>query len=156
LDIHVHTRGGLSALAPLDPDLIGVQAGVVALMDCGTFTVSSYRAFPSYIVPNAQTDMYALLLINDTTRANGRSPKSDKDLDLDRFARVIDENRSWLKGVKIILNTGFLEGMGTALCKAAVQLARDTGTRVMVPESPTVTRRESLAKPWTCSGRVTW
>lgn len=61
IDIHTHVFNGVNQ-GNLDPDIVGVYAGVTTLADTGTGS-STIRVFLKYVIPQCQTEIFSFVHI---------------------------------------------------------------------------------------------
>lgn len=131
VDIHVHVLSGFTRLGA-DPDLVGVYAGVTTIADAGSAGCNSWAGFVNYIIPKAKTELFAFLNVGSDGMVSFPEVTSERDIEVDRTVRVVSANREWIKGIKLRMTDPMLSLMGLEACKKAVQMARDSGTRLMV------------------------
>lgn len=131
IDIHTHVLSGFTRLGA-DPDLVGVYAGVTTMADAGSAGCNSWAGFAQHVLPKAQTEVYAFLNVGSNGMITFPEVVEPKDIDVDRTIRVINANKSWVKGVKLRMTDPMLTVMGLEAVRLAVKMARDTGTLMMV------------------------
>jgi len=131
IDLHTHVYDGFTRLG-VDPDLVGVYAGVTTLADAGTSGSHTFSGFPKYVLPNAQTEIFVFLNIGRTGLATSPEITDAKDIDLDSTIKVASENVPVVKGIKARMVSPALDNMGMEMPRMALKAARDTGGKFMV------------------------
>ncbi len=130
IDPHVHVYEGFTRLG-INPDLVGVQAGVTALADAGSCGAYTYQGFPVQVMPGIATDLFVFINIARMGLALNPEIESERDIDLDAAIQVVSENRGVVKGVKARMVSPALNIMGMEMPRMALRVARETGTRAM-------------------------
>jgi dihydroorotase len=157
IDLHAHvafgsgTRG-VSALG-LDPDLVGVYAGVTTLVDCGTTGAYNVGILPTHVLPRARTRVVCFLNIARHGLlyiGAGRSDVMDfEDVDRQAIANCVEANPGLVSGIKLRLVGPMVASQGEALVDLAKAVAKEHNLPLMVhvgdvhsesPRAPEVTR----------------
>ncbi|TAK21919.1 MAG: amidohydrolase/deacetylase family metallohydrolase [Chloroflexota bacterium] len=132
VDSHVHVYNHVSP-SSLDPDVIGVDQGVCAVVDAGSFGPQTADGFGEFIVKRAKTKVYGLC--NISRNGNSVNPGEGEVLGFlspSATAKSVEANRDWVVGVKARSSntaSGLLGAMSARLAKVA---ARESGVPLMV------------------------
>ncbi|MQF69065.1 amidohydrolase family protein [SAR202 cluster bacterium AD-804-J14_MRT_500m] len=147
IDVHAHMY--LPKKNPAHPDSAGVWGGVTTVADAGSSGPSNFAEFSDVVLDHAQTKVYSFLSI-----FHDRSvPATDlSHIDKHGVLRVAEENPEIVKGVKCLVTPRLLEALGLNHVKAATEVARDAGLKVMLhigdigPKNQTPTSPEIVRK----------
>ena len=131
IDVHIHVFDAITVNG-LDPDLVGVRAGVTTLVDAGTSGSATFGAFPRHIIPNAHTEIVPFLHICQTGLATIPDIIAEGSIDMDATQRVLDEHQGLIRGVKARMVTPALDIFGMEMPKLAKRAAREAGVKLMV------------------------
>lgn len=128
----MHTRvfNGVNQ-GDLDPDSVGVYAGVTTLADCGTGS-STIRTFPKYVLPQCRTEIFAFMHICQAGTLNLRELIAPDVINVDRAVQAIEDCRDLVCGVKTRMVAPLLEADGMDALRLAKQAAREGGVKLMV------------------------
>ena len=128
IDAHCHPAHGFAALGVPENEF-GINSGVTFLCDAGSAGAANFEAFRLLITDHAQTGMICFLNLAYAGLIKIPEIKSERDIDLDLSAQVIDENQDLIKGVKLRAIQSVAEGVGPK----AVEMAKDLAARFNLP-----------------------
>ena len=120
IDTHTHVyRGGTPPALGLDPDLIGVRAGVMTVLDAGSAGRNTFEGFPLYVIPNAHTEIVPFLHIGRSGQTQVPDIVGEASLDLESTANTIKSYPDLIRGLKIRMTGLTLELIETDLARRA-------------------------------------
>ncbi|MFQ5873572.1 MAG: amidohydrolase family protein [Dehalococcoidia bacterium] len=133
IDLHVHILHGIEAINnSIDPDRIGVYAGVTTVVDAGSAGCDIFNALPSYIIPQAHTEVLAFLNLGRTGLVTVPDIFSEHAISVDTTLRVVEQHKELVQGIKIRMVSPVWDILGMKLARTAKEVAGELGTRVMV------------------------
>ncbi len=131
VDTHTHVFN-LVKPSCLDADSIGVQQGVTAVIEAGSFGASNAAAFHEYVVKPAKTLVYGLLHISRF--GNMHDPGESEILSwlsIDDAVHAIQRNRSWIRGMKVRASNTAVGALGIMPVILAKKAATEAGVPLM-------------------------
>ena len=131
IDLHTHVYEGINQNG-INPDLAGIRSGVTTVLDAGSAGCYTFGGFPSYVVPNAKTNIFCMLHISRVGLAYQPDTSRREDIDLEETVSVIKANRPLIQGVKIRAVGPGVPRMGVEMVRLAKQAATEGGVRLMV------------------------
>ena len=131
IDLHVHVFDGINTNG-VDPDLIGVHAGVTTLVDAGSAGSATISGFPRHIIPNAHTEIIPFMHIAQTGLATRPDIFAEGSIDLEDTLRVADQYKGLIRGIKARMVSPALEIFGMEMPRLAKRAARESGIKLMV------------------------
>ncbi len=133
IDMHTHVFAGLNHFF-IDPDLVGVYAGVTTLVDAGSCGSSMFAAYPNHVIPSAKTEVIPFLNVtrNGLVTAPEVYAHDGGHLDLESTCRFVEQNSQAVGGLKTRMVPAMLEAFGADMPARVGQVARDTGKTLMV------------------------
>ena len=131
IDLHTHVYEGVNQNG-INPDLAGIRSGVTTVLDAGSAGCYTFGGFPSYVVPNAKTNIFCLLHISRVGLSYQPDTSRREDIDLEETVNVIKANRPLIQGVKIRAVGPGVPRMGVEMVRLAKQAATEGGVRLMV------------------------
>lgn len=134
IDLHTHIYYGVSNLG-LNPDLIGPKTGVTVLNDTGSAGEANFLGFKKYIIEPRDYPIYSFINLGSTglIKSNQISELNSLNMiDLDNLYQRIEENREFIKGVKLRASGVILQGMNSDIVKLAKEAAREVSLPLMV------------------------
>ena len=131
IDLHTHVYEGINQNG-INPDLAGVRSGVTTVLDAGSAGCYTFGGFPSYVVPNAKTNIFCMLHISRVGLSYQPDTSRREDIDLEETVSVIKANRPLIQGVKIRAVGPGVPRMGVEMVRLAKQAATEGGVRLMV------------------------
>lgn len=134
IDFHTHIFDGISNIG-LNPDEIGPKTGVSVLVDAGSAGEVTYQGFKKYIIEPRNYPIYALLNLSSIglIKANQISELDSMDkLDIDALVKCVEENRDYIKGIKLRASGVILRGWGFEIVKLAKKVSRETKLPLIV------------------------
>ena len=127
VDLHTHIYHGATDISLL-PDQIGMQTGVTCLVDCGSAGEANFEGFKRYIAETAQEKIFSFLNIGSIglVACNRVSELAlgYRSVDFDRTLKVIEENRSLIRGIKVRASQVITGDLGVECVRLAKKLAR--------------------------------
>ena len=154
IDLHTHIYEGMYH-SGVNPDLVGVRAGVTTLVDGGTSGCYTFGGFPRYVIPQTKTRIICMLHITRTGIMIQPELSRREDIDLDETIRVVNANKPLIQGIKLRAVGPAVPTMGVEMMHLAKKAANEAGVRLMVHigdpnagNGPTITREVlSLMEP---------
>ena len=131
IDLHTHVYEGINQNG-INPDLAGIRSGVTTVLDAGSAGCYTFGGFPSYVVPNAKTNIFCLLHISRVGLSYQPDTSRREDIDLEETVNVIKANKPLIQGVKIRAVGPGVPRMGVEMVRLAKQAATEGGVRLMV------------------------
>lgn len=134
IDLHTHIYYGVSNLG-VNPDLIGPKTGVTVLNDTGSAGEANFLGFKKYIIEPRDYPIYSFINLGSTglIKSNQISELNSLNMiDLDNLYQTIEENRDYIKGVKLRASGVILQGMNSDIVKLAKEVAREVSLPLMV------------------------
>ena len=131
IDLHTHVYEGVNQNG-INPDLAGIRSGVTTVLDAGSAGCYTFGGFPSYVVPNAKTNIFCMLHISRVGLSYQPDTSRREDIDLEETVNVIKANRPLIQGVKIRAVGPGVPRMGVEMVRLAKQAATEGGVRLMV------------------------
>ena len=134
IDIHTHVYNGVTDIA-INPDLIGPETGVTALVDAGSAGHITYPGFRNLIVNTYNYDIFSFLNLGSAgiIRANIIGDyETDEFIQTEETIRCAIENRDNIKGIKLRACSVVLKGRGIEIVKQASLVAREAALPLMV------------------------
>jgi dihydroorotase len=131
VDTHTHIFN-LFKPSSVDADSIGVEQGVVALFDAGSFGAANAAAFHEYVVKPARTLVFGLLHIS--RHGNMHEPGESEIvnwLNIDDAVKTIEANRVWIKGMKVRASASAVGALGIMPVVLAKTAASEAGVPLM-------------------------
>jgi dihydroorotase len=105
IDIHVHVYPGVANVA-IEPDRVGIERGVTALIDGGSSGATTFGGFKSYVVSRARTRVYALINISGPGMTVSNETAVLTYLNAGAAASAIEANRDVIVGIKVRMLAG--------------------------------------------------
>lgn len=134
IDLHTHIYYGVSNLG-LNPDLIGPKTGVTVLNDTGSAGEANFLGFKKYIIEPRDYPIFSFINLGSTglIKSNQISELNSLNMiDLQSLYQRIEENREYIKGVKLRASGVILQGMNSDIVKLAKEVAREVSLPLMV------------------------
>jgi len=134
IDLHTHIYYGVSNLG-VNPDLIGPKSGVSILVDAGSAGEINFLGFKKYIIQNKNYPIFSFINVGSTglMYANQISELDNlKKLNINRLIDCINNNKKYIKGLKIRASGVILRGWGAEIVKLAKKIAKEVNLPLMV------------------------
>ena len=131
IDIHCHVYAGVLNQG-VEPDLIGVRAGVTTLLDAGSAGAYTFGGFPRFILPSSRTQVLCMLHVARTGLSYMPEIRDRQDIDLEAMLRVAQAHPDLIQGFKVRAVGPAVKELGTEMVKLGRQAASETGSRLMV------------------------
>jgi dihydroorotase len=133
IDLHVHAYPGATTLG-VEPDSVGVQAGVPTIVDVGSTGAYSFEGFRRFVVEWAATRMFAFLNFSATGILKSSLAELGSPAHLDGAAalRVIHEHRDLIRGIKVRATRAATGPMGIDAIRQARQVAREAEVPLLI------------------------
>jgi len=135
IDTHAHVYEHVSGEFGLNPDAVGVKAGVTAVCDQGGPSPLTFGGFRKFIAEQADTDVYCFL---SSYLAGGLYGHRYVDLygptgiNVDAIASIVEPNRDIICGLKCHAEPGGFSRWGVKSLKKAKQASRKVGLPMYV------------------------
>jgi len=134
IDLHTHIFHLISNIG-LNPDDIGPKTGVSVLVDAGSAGEVNFNGFKEYIIKSRNYPVYSFINIGSTglMLANNLSElDSLKKIMIENLIECIENNRDYIKGVKLRASGVILRGLGFEIVKLAKKVAKEVDLPLMV------------------------
>lgn len=125
IDMHCHP--GAIDKGTLHPDEIGIHAGVTTLCEGGEAGAGNFHPLLEHEIRHSVTDMFCFLNFAVAGLAGFPQPEicQENDINPALTRQVVEENRAFIKGIKLRVIAPMAESMGMKVVEAAKQLASD-------------------------------
>jgi dihydroorotase len=131
IDLHCHPVAGFTFFG-VPPDEVGLTNGVTLLCDGGSAGPSNFETLRKFVIEPAQTDMLCFLNMSRTGFVKFPEIVTKHDIDVDDSKRVVEANRSLIRGIKIRASQPLAEGLGIKGIENSKKLAIDLRLPLMV------------------------
>jgi len=131
IDLHVHCSPIITKLG-VPPDEIGVSTGVSTIVDCGSTGYANFEGFKKFIIPQAKTDIFALLHVVPTGHAVQPENWGWYEANPEATLQTVEENRGLIKGIKMRAIGSVIEQQGVKAIKLAKKIANEAKLPLMV------------------------
>ncbi|MBM3945315.1 MAG: amidohydrolase family protein [SAR202 cluster bacterium] len=146
IDLHCHVYKGVNNHG-VEPDLVGVRAGVTTLVDGGSAGHANFGGWAEHVIPSAKTRILPFIHIGKNGLSTMPELQTRSDIEVAETVSVIKANRPLVQGVKIRAIGPTVPVLGLDIVKLALQAATEGGVRLMVHigdfyiKEPTLTRQ---------------
>ncbi len=127
VDMHTHIYYGATDLS-LHPEQIGMKTGVTCLVDCGSAGEANFEGFKRYIAESADEKVFSFLNIGSIglVACNRVSElvMGYRSVDLERTIKVIEENRSLIRGIKLRASQVITGDLGIECVRLAKKISK--------------------------------
>lgn len=134
IDLHTHIYYGVSDLG-VEPNIVGPATGVSVLVDAGSAGDKTFVGFREYIIKQHAFPIYAFINVGSIGLVWGNHI-SELDtlekIDLDRLMECIEQNRAYIKGVKLRASGVILRGWGHEIVKIGRKVAEEAELPLIV------------------------
>ena len=131
IDVHAHCPAKLSPTG-LDPEVVGVRAGVTTVVEAGTTGSHNFAGLRNYVLPNSRTRIICLLNIARTGLSVIPEIRTRDDIDLDATIRALRDDPSIFHGIKLRAIGPAVSSMGLDLVRIAKRAAIEVDGLFMV------------------------
>ena len=131
IDLHVHVFDGFS-INGVNPDLVGVRAGVTTLVDAGSAGCATIGGFPRHIIPNCHTEIIPFMDLCQTGNITRPYILTKESIDLEGMHQAVEQHQGLIGGIKVRMVSPALETLGMEMPRLGKQAARDNGIKLMV------------------------
>ena len=100
IDLHSHVYEHGTPLG-VNPDRVGIEAGVTTIVDCGTTGAAMFPGFRRFVIDGARTRIYALLNISTAGCCTDEIYLDPRLIDINAARAVIEEHRDLILGLKV-------------------------------------------------------
>ncbi|MGC4105506.1 MAG: amidohydrolase/deacetylase family metallohydrolase [Thermomicrobiales bacterium] len=131
VDLHTHVYWGATFWG-IEPDPIAARSGVTTWLDVGSAGGYSFPGFREWIVNGSMAKVYALLNLSSIGLIAPTWELTNPDYwDIGLAARVVEENRDVILGIKARIDCNTTRGVGIAPLEKARELADTVGLPLM-------------------------
>ena len=132
IDLHSHVYEHGTPLG-VNSDLVGIEAGVTTVVDCGTAGAAMFPGFRKFVIEGARTRIYALLNISTAGCCTDEIYLDPRLINVDAARAVIEEHRDLILGLKVRVR-GRHEDLehDISVMTTARELADETGIPIMM------------------------
>jgi dihydroorotase len=125
IDHHVHCFDHFTDFG-IGPDRVGMDMGIVAVVDQGTVGNSTFYGFKNFVVKRATTDVFCYLAINMGGDPQGRllDFHGPETVNAKGTIKVCLENRDIIRGIKAHAELGVYSHWGTQTLEMAKEVAK--------------------------------
>ncbi len=134
VDMHTHVFDGICDIA-VEADRIGPRQGVTTLVDAGSAGHITYPGFRKYVIDSHPYEIFSFLNLGSAgiIRTNVIGDyETDDFIQPEETIKCINENRDFIKGVKVRACCVVLKGRDVEVVEQASQVAVETGLPLMV------------------------
>lgn len=130
IDTHAHVYEHVSGRFGLNPDMVGVQSGVIAVIDQGGPSSMTFPGFRKYIVEPSATRVYAFISAYVVGGLEGHyypDLYGPSGVDVKACVEAAEANRDIVKGIKAHAEIGGYARWGNTVMKMAKEASSTTG-----------------------------
>ena len=127
IDLHTHLYWGATSIG-IEPDPACARSGVTTIVDAGSAHAGSFAGFRRFIYEPAQSRVFAFLHATPYSRP-GIDPIAHARGNAAATARVVEENRDVILGLKLFVAGNMVGEYGLGL----LQVAREIADRIQLP-----------------------
>lgn len=131
IDSHVHCFYAVTSFG-LEPDEIGYKKGVHMVIDAGSAGAETFAAFRKFVAEPSRTKVRAFLNVSSVGHVTMREYFDKRNVDVERAAQTVRENRDLLLGIKVRSSALIVEERGLWPMQQAVRAAELADCPVMV------------------------
>ena len=129
VDLHTHVYHGVTFWG-IDPDPVAARTGVTTWLDVGSAGAYNIMGLREFVRSRAQARIYALQHISSIgLTADSWEAWNLNYCNVDLFCKLLNQNRDWVLGVKVRIDSGTVGQNGLAPLKRA----REAAERVALP-----------------------
>ncbi len=135
IDTHAHIFRYVSGRFGLEPDMVGVDSGVTAVVDQGGPSCMTFPAYRHYIAEKSATRCYAFMSAYVVGGLEGHYyPElySPSGVDVAATVAAATANRDLVKGIKAHAEIGGFARWGTKVMELAAEIGREADLPVYV------------------------
>ena len=131
IDLHTHVAYGATTpglgLEAVQPDQIGVRAGVTTVVDGGSVGVANIGTFGAHILPRARTRVIVFLNVGSYAHTMPGQPDVTRLEDIDRaaIATAIESNPGLIEGFKLRLVGPVVREQGEEMVRLAKAVSQE-------------------------------
>ncbi|HLG72158.1 MAG TPA: amidohydrolase/deacetylase family metallohydrolase [Chloroflexota bacterium] len=97
--VHIYEDVGFNGI---DPDVLGIGSAVTTVVDAGSAGAATFAGLRRYVMSRAKTNVLALLHVATNKMGMGAHEYSSvKAMDEDLIARIVEDNRDRIIGLKL-------------------------------------------------------
>lgn len=148
IDLHVHCYQHVLS-SGLQPDSVGVHAGVTSVVDQGSVGVYTFQGFRKFIVEPASTAVYCFLSATCMGAPTQifRTPAllGPELIDVEATVQLIQAHRDIIRGVKVFGETGSFSRWGGEVVALGKRIAAMAGVPLYVHTGSLLPVREPFA-----------
>ena len=130
-DIHTHVYHGKTAIG-IDPDRVGVEQGVTAVVDAGTSGADTFEDFYERIIKNAKTRVYAFLNIASPGLADLHELNDLSNIEFDKIKETVEKYKDTIVGIKARASGSVVGENGIEPIRMAKEISKKLGLPIMV------------------------
>jgi len=127
IDLHTHLYWGATSIG-IEPDPACARSGVTTIVDAGSAHAGSFAGFKRFISEPARSRVFAFLHATPYPRP-GIDPTVHARANAAATARVVEENRDVILGLKLFVAGNMVGEYGLGL----LQVAREIGDKIKLP-----------------------
>ena len=135
IDTHAHVYQHVTGSFGLNPDLVGVRAGVTTVVDQGGAGALTIDGFRTFIAEPAATRVLAFIsnyLVGGLVGHRYTALYGPSGIDVRETVRAIDKHRGLVKGIKAHGEVGGYSRWGVETLRLAKEASRQAGVPVYV------------------------
>jgi dihydroorotase len=135
IDTHAHVFRYVSGRFGLDPDMVGVESGVTAVVDQGGPSCMTFPAYRHFIAERSKTRCYAFMSAYVVGGLEGHYyPElySPAGVDVKATVAAAAMNKDIVRGIKAHAEIGGFARWGTKVIELAAEIGREAGLPVYV------------------------
>lgn len=130
-DIHTHVYHGKTAIG-IDPDRVGVEQGVTAVVDAGTAGADTFEDFYERIIKKAKTRVYAFLNIASPGLLSLSELTDLSNIEFEKVKETVEKYKDVIVGIKARASGSVVGENGAEPIRIAKEIAKKLGLPIMV------------------------
>ena len=135
IDTHAHVYEHVTGAFGMNPDLVGIRAGVTTVIDQGGAAPLTIQGFRKFIVEPAATRVYAFIsnyLVGGLVGHRHTELYGPHGVNVRETVKAIEANRDIVKGIKAHAEVGGYSRWGIETLRLAKQASREAAVPVYV------------------------
>ncbi|WP_066497435.1 amidohydrolase/deacetylase family metallohydrolase [Abyssisolibacter fermentans] len=131
IDMHTHVYPDETSLG-INADDIGVNMGISTVVDAGSAGALNFEKFRDDVIKNSKTNVYSFLNISKYGLKHGGELTDLNNIDLNLNKKVINDNRAYIKGIKVRASKSVVGKLGIKPIMIAKKFAKEMKLPLMV------------------------
>lgn len=131
IDIHTHVYYGKTAIG-IEPDRVGAEQGVTAVIDAGTSGADTFEDFYERIIKKSKTRVYAFLNAASPGLKDLHELNDLSNINFDKIKQTVDKYKENIVGIKARASASVVGENGIKPIKMAKDIAKRLNLPIMV------------------------